>query len=74
MREGELAEDSRCCSNVEAIEDVCGLMVCKNCGMVDGYKVGIEYIDFYVNMYRVKKISIYIRKYQVDKLWRLALF
>ena len=41
------------------------LLVCKNCGQVHDYLTAEEYIDFYENRYRIKRKSIYYRKYHI---------
>ena len=41
------------------------LLECKNCGQVHDYLTADEYIDFYENRYRIKRKSIYYRKYHI---------
>ena len=43
-----------------------GMNVCLNCGSVHGYEYGIEYLDFYENMYKIRRKSIYQRKYHIE--------
>ena len=40
-------------------------IVCSNCGSMHGYNTAIEFMDFYENMYRKRKKSIYHRKYHI---------
>ena len=42
--------------------------VCKNCGLVQYYNYHIDYIDFNENKYKIRKKSVYIRKYHIDNL------
>ena len=39
--------------------------MCKNCGQVHDYLTADEYIDFYENRYRIKRKSVYHRKYHI---------
>ena len=52
-----------CCSNMKLVED--GYLVCINCGQVHDYLTANEYIDFYENRYRIKRKSLYHRKYHI---------
>ena len=56
-----------CCSKQEIINDN-GMNVCKNCGLVQYYNYHIDYIDFNENKYKIRKKSVYIRKYHIDNL------
>ena len=56
-----------CCADVDLIED-CGRLVCIKCGQVNGFYFDNEYIDFHENMYRIRKKSVYIRKYHVENV------
>ena len=40
-------------------------LVCKSCGSVHGYKPATEYIDFYESRYKIKRKSVYHRKYHI---------
>ena len=53
-----------CCESMKLIKD--NLLVCKNCGQVHDYLIADEYIDFYENRYRIKRKSIYYRKYHIN--------
>ena len=52
-----------CYDSMKLIKD--NLLVCKNCGQVHVYLTADEYIDFYENRYRIKRKSIYYRKYHI---------
>ena len=52
-----------CCNSMRLIKD--GFIVCKNCGQVHDEYFSSEYIDFYENRYRIKRKSIYHRKYHI---------
>ena len=60
----ESRQDDSCCSNKEVIKDK-GMIICRNCGSVYGYEVAREYVDFYENMRRLRRKSVYHRKYHV---------
>ena len=60
----ESRQDDSCCDNKEIIKDK-GMIICQNCGSVYGYEVAREYVDFYENMRRFRRKSIYHRKYHV---------
>ena len=52
-----------CCDSMRLIKD--NFLVCMNCGQVHDYLIADEYIDFYENRYRIKRKSIYYRKYHI---------
>ena len=56
-----------CCSKQEIINDN-GMNVCKNCGLVQYYNYHIDYIDFNENKYKLRKKSVYIRKYHIENV------
>lgn len=56
------------CCGEQDIENVNGMNVCLNCGSVHGYVYVDEYIDFYENMYRIRRKSIYHRKYHIENV------
>lgn len=45
-----------------------GMKVCKSCGIVGGHVYGNGYIDFYEDMYKLKRKPIYNRKYYIENL------
>ena len=52
-----------CCKKMNVIFDK--LNVCKSCGVVHGAPIASEYIDFYDDMHKRKKKSVYYRKYHM---------
>ena len=61
----ESKQDDSCCDNKEIIKDK-GMIICQNCGSVHDYEQLQEYVDFYENMHRFRRKSIYHRKYRVQ--------
>ena len=64
LRDYESRQNDSCCGNKEVIKDK-GTIICRNCGSVYGYEAAREYVDFYENMRRLRRRSIYHRKYHV---------
>ena len=64
--EGDKVVES-CCSEQD-MENKNGINVCLNCGSVHGYDYVNEYIDFYENMYRIRRKSVYHRKYHIENV------
>ena len=56
-----------CCDGQEIINDN-GLLVCRRCGIVQGYKTAREYVDFYENRHRMKRKSVYHRKHHINNI------
>ena len=54
-----------CCESENIINDN-GKIVCSNCGIVQCYEYMKEYIDFHQNMHKMKRKSIYHRKYHIN--------
>ena len=52
-----------CCDSMRLIKD--GFIVCKNCGQIHDYLTADEYVDFYENRHRIKRKSVYHRKYHI---------
>ena len=50
--------EPQCCDHPNITIDVFK-EVCTNCGSVHGHKLAKEFVDFYENMYRMRKKSIY---------------
>ena len=42
-----------------------GCLVCINCGQVYDYLTADEYVDFYENRHKIRKKSVYHRKYHI---------
>ena len=43
-------------------------LVCKNCGQVHDDLTADEFVDFYENRYRIKRKSVYNRKYHITNV------
>ena len=56
-----------CCSE-QNMETINGLNTCVNCGLVYSYNYVPEYVDFYANMYRIRRKSVYHRKYHIENV------
>ena len=56
-----------CCSEQD-IENINGMNICINCGLVHGCDYIAEYFDVYENMYRIRRKSIYRRKYHIENV------
>ena len=44
------------------------MIVCRSCGIVQGYKTAREYVNFYENRHRMKRKSVYHRKYHLNNI------
>ena len=56
-----------CCVCQDIINDN-GMIVCRSCGIVQGYKTAREYVDFYENRHRMRRKSVYHRKYHLNNI------
>ena len=56
-----------CCNEPDFVNDN-KKIVCKNCGLVDGYEQVEEYVNFYENIHRIRRKSVYHRKYHVENV------
>ena len=58
------------CCNAPDIENKNGINICKNCGLVHGYNYENvnEYINFYDNIHKMHKKSVYHRKYHIENV------
>ena len=56
-----------CCDCQDIINDN-GMIVCRSCGIVQGYETAREYVDFYENRYRMRRKSVYHRKYHLNNI------
>ena len=52
-----------CCSN-QHVES----LICVNCGLVFGCEYATEYIDFYENIHKIRRKSVYHRKYHIENV------
>ena len=56
-----------CCESPEIINDNL-MLVCQSCGIVQGYDSSTEYVDFYENRHKMKRKSVYYRKYHINNV------
>ena len=56
-----------CCSEPN-VGNKNGMNVCLNCRLVHCCEYVIGYIDFYENMYKIRRKSIYQRKYHIENV------
>ena len=56
-----------CCSEHE-LENIDGMNTCINCGSVHGCDYVNEYVNFYENMHKIRKKSVYHRKYHIENV------
>ena len=62
-----------CCDCQDVIRNF-RKFVCRSCGIVQGYEPAREFIDFYENRHRIRRKSVYHRKYHInDILMRLSM-
>ena len=57
--------DDLCCDG-QQIEDLNGIMTCISCGQVNGYVNDTGFIDYYENLHKIKRKSVYNRKYHIE--------
>ena len=55
----------KCCLSMD-VHHLNNSFVCLNCGSLHRYEVSVPYIDFYENRYRIKRKSVYNRKYHLQ--------
>ena len=60
-------ESDKCCLDSQ-IEDVDGIKICLKCGLVNGITFKPDYFDFYNNMYKIVRKSVYIQKYHIENI------
>ena len=56
-----------CCGIVDIINNN-GMKICQSCGSVHGYDYANENIDFYQDMYKTRRKSVYHRKYHIENV------
>ena len=56
-----------CCDCQDIINDN-GMLVCLSCGIVQRYESSTEYVDFYENRHKMKRKSVYHRKYHINNI------
>ena len=56
-----------CCDNQDVINDD-GMLVCRSCGIVQGYESSVEYVNFYENRHKLRRKSVYHREYHINNI------
>ena len=56
-----------CCDKPDIINDD-NRIVCRNCSLAQGYKQVKEYINFYENIHKIRRKSMYHRKYHIENV------
>ena len=64
----DIIEEYYLCCDCQEIIINNGYIVCRNCGIVQGYKKAKEFINFYENLYRIRRKSVYHRKYHLNNI------
>lgn len=62
--EDVVVSDEPCCENMDLIKDN-GANVCCYCGSVHNYDAVNEYLDFHDNLFKIRRKSVYHRKYHI---------
>ena len=65
LNEYEKQETESCCETHNILNET-GTLVCGNCSQVEGYKTVNEYLNFYENLHKIKKKSVYHRKCHIE--------
>ena len=63
LMEVDVKQRDERCQNPDLIND--NEIVCRNCGIVQGYEPVKEFIDFYANRHKLRRKSVYHRKYHI---------
>ena len=56
------------CCDSQLLEDIDGMNVCTNCGIVLNSISKCVYFNFYENIFKITRKSIYFRKYHIRKI------
>ena len=56
------------CCGEQNMKNVDGMNTCVNCGIIYGYDYAAECFNFYDNMYKIRKKSVYCRKYHIENV------
>ena len=64
----EVNKAAELCCGEEDIEIINGMDTCINCGLVHSYDYVPEYFDFYENLYKMQRKSVYHRKYHIQNV------
>ena len=60
-------ENELCCDCQDIINGN-GMNVCKSCGVVQGYDIASQYVDFHENRHKIKRKSVYHREYHINNI------
>ena len=63
-------EQINICCDKQNVRNVDGQYVCVNCGQVQGYEEVNDFIDFYDDLYKIRRKSVYGRKYHIENVIR----
>ena len=56
------------CCDLQLLEDINGISVCINCGIVHDCISKSDFLNFYENIFKITRKSIYFRKYHIKKI------
>ena len=70
----EVDEVVELCCDEQELENIDGMNTCVNCGKIYGYDYAAEYFDFYDNMHKIRKESVYHRNYHIDNVMNIISF
>ena len=62
-----LVKNDLCCDDPYIINDD-GMLACLSCGVVQGYNYVKEYVNFYENIHRFIRKSVYHREYHINNI------
>ena len=62
-----LAKYYLCCDCQDIIIND-GMIVCRSCGIVQGYETARGYVNFYENRHKMRRKSVYHRKYHINNI------
>ena len=62
------AKYDSCCDCQDIINNN-GMVVCLSCGSVHRYETSAEYVDFYENKHKMRRKSVYNRKYHINNVF-----
>lgn len=60
-------KEDQCCENMNKIKDN-EANICQSCGALFGYEQASEYIDFHESRHRIRRKSVYHRKYYIKNI------
>ena len=63
-----LVKERDLCCDCQDIINYNGMLVCRSCGIVQKYESSTEYVDFYENRHKMKRKSVYHRKYHINNV------